>query len=169
MPRPIRRSSGTADSSCLNAGLVLPAAAFALVLAFANQSYAAEAQFGLVDVATGLPASGEAIPVEDEGLEYARDMGSGIASYYGERFAGKPTASGERFDPNALTAAHRSLPFGSRVLVTCEQTGKSVVVTINDRGPFHGDRVIDLSRAAASEIGLIRQGSGPVTLALLTE
>ncbi len=95
-------------------------------------------------------------------------IGEGMASYYGRELAGARTASGERFDPAALTAAHRTLPFGTQVQVTNEATGDSVVVTINDRGPFHGNRVIDLSEAAAKEIGLARMGSGRVQLAVLT-
>lgn len=111
----------------------------------------------------------EAVPEQDEALDNARDLGSGIASYYGDRFAGKPTASGEPFDPTALTAAHRSLPFGSKVLVTSQRTGKSVIVRINDRGPFRAGRIIDLSKAAASRIGLVRQGIGAVNLTLIAE
>jgi rare lipoprotein A len=151
-----------------------------LAAGIAPLAHAAESDsamdFGLVDIATGFPASGAAPPVEydpaaeeEEGLAYARDLGIGIASYYGDRFAGRPTASGQIFDPGELTAAHRTLPFGSRVLVTSEQTGQSVVVTINDRGPYHGNRVIDLSKEAASRIGLIRPGKGPVSMSLLTE
>ena len=68
---------------------------------------------------------------------------------------------------NGYTAAHRTLPFGSRVSVTNPRTGKSVVVRINDRGPFHGGRTIDLSRAAAEEIGIVNRGHGEVELALL--
>lgn len=94
-------------------------------------------------------------------------IGSGDASYYGNELAGNRTASGEIFDPSRLTAAHRTLPLGSEVRVTNAGNGRSVVVTINDRGPFHGNRVIDLSTAAASAIGLIRSGTGRVSLALL--
>ena len=97
--------------------------------------------------------------------EEAHLIGSGRASYYGAGFAGRPTANGERFDPSALTAAHRTLPFGTRVKVTNASNGRSVVVRINDRGPFHGGRVIDLSREAARQIGLIQQGHGMVQLA----
>ena len=96
-----------------------------------------------------------------------QDLGEGVASWYGARFAGRKTASGERFDPGQMTAAHRTLPFGSRVRVT--HSGKSVVVRINDRGPFHGGRVIDLSKAAADELGLVGAGSGRVQLALLED
>ena len=93
-------------------------------------------------------------------------IGGGVASWYGREFAGRRTANGERFDPAQLTAAHRTLPFGTRVRVT-NAAGESVVVRINDRGPFHGGRVIDLSQAAAAELGLVRAGSGRVELALL--
>lgn len=92
-------------------------------------------------------------------------VGAGMASWYGNELAGHRTASGERFDPSDLTAAHRTLPLGSKVRVTYH--GESVVVRINDRGPFARGRVIDLSRAAAEEIGLRRAGSGKVTLAVL--
>ena len=86
------------------------------------------------------------------------------ASYYGPGFAGKLTANGERFDPEQLTAAHRTLPFGSIVKVTNAATGKSVEVKVNDRGPFHGNREIDLSVAAAREIGMLASGTGKVML-----
>jgi rare lipoprotein A len=114
-------------------------------------------QPGAVDLATVDPI------VEAPG----EDLGEGVASWYGARFAGRKTASGERFDPGEMTAAHRTLPFGSRVRVT--HGGKSVIVRINDRGPFHGGRVIDLSKAAADELGLVGAGSGRVQLALLRD
>lgn len=107
------------------------------------------------------------IPVEREPDPVLRGLGSGIASYYGKRFAGRLTANGERFNPRAMTAAHKTLPFGSRVRVTHARTGKSVIVRINDRGPYIRGRTIDLSRAAAEEIGLIRAGHGRVTLELV--
>ena len=100
-------------------------------------------------------------PLEDAG----ESLGTGVASYYGKRFAGRPTASGEIFNPGQMTAAHRTLPFGSKVRVS--RGDKSVIVRINDRGPFHGNRVIDLSRAAAAELGLVNAGRGEVTLALV--
>ena len=93
------------------------------------------------------------------------DIPDGVASWYGPGFAGRKTASGERFDPSQYTAAHRTLPFGSRVRVT--RNGRSVVVRINDRGPFHGGRVIDLSQAAAEDLGIRSAGEGRVELALL--
>jgi rare lipoprotein A len=88
----------------------------------------------------------------------------GDASWYGPNFVGRPTASGETFDPRMLTAAHRTLPFGTRVRVTHLDNGRSVTVRINDRGPFAHGRIIDLSRAAAEAIGLIEQGLGRVRL-----
>ena len=97
------------------------------------------------------------------------DLGTGVASFYGRKFNGRMTASGERFDMTELTAAHRTLPFGSRVRVTNLANGESVIVRINDRGPYSGNRVIDLSRAAATEIGLIGRGSGKVDLQLLDD
>lgn len=86
--------------------------------------------------------------------------GSGIASYY---WQGQQTASGARFNPNGMTAAHRTLPFGTRVQVTNHSNGRSVTVTINDRGPFIKGRVIDLSRGAASAIGMTGQGLARVS------
>ena len=80
---------------------------------------------------------------------------------------GRPTASGEIFDDSQLTAAHRDLPFGTRLKVTSLDTGKSVVVRINDRGPFNYNLILDLSRAAAEEIGLISSGIGPVEIEIL--
>jgi rare lipoprotein A len=88
----------------------------------------------------------------------------GTASYYAEEFHGRKTANGEAFDMNEMTAAHRTLPFGTKVRVTHRVTGKSVIVRINDRGPFKDDRVIDLSLAAAKAVGLIGNGTGPVVL-----
>ncbi len=97
----------------------------------------------------------------------ATPIGPGVASYYGRRFHGRPTASGEAFDMNGLTAAHKTLPFGSRVRVTNPRNGASVVVRVNDRGPFTRGRDIDLSRAAAEQIGIVRSGHGRVELELL--
>ncbi len=97
------------------------------------------------------------------------EIDGGMASYYGNELAGNRTASGERFDPGQLTAAHRSLPFGSMVRVTNTSNGDSVVVRINDRGPFSRGRVIDVSQAAAREIGMHRSGTARVKLALLSD
>lgn len=108
-------------------------------------------------------------PIADIVDETETEIGGGVASYYGNELAGNRTASGERFDPGQLTAAHRSLPFGSMVRVTNTSNGDSVVVRINDRGPFSRGRVIDVSHAAAREIGMHRSGTARVKLALLND
>lgn len=92
---------------------------------------------------------------------------TGIASYYANSLAGRKTASGEPYDPKAMTAAHRKLPFGTVVEVR-RKDGRSVVVRINDRGPFGRGRVIDLSRKAAERIGMIRAGIVDVELRILS-
>ncbi len=102
-------------------------------------------------------------------IDQETEIGGGMASYYGNELAGNRTASGERFNPSQLTAAHRSLPFGSRVRVTNISNGDSVIVRINDRGPFSHGRVIDVSHAAAREIGMHRSGTARVKLALLDD
>ena len=91
----------------------------------------------------------------------------GLASWYGPHFQGKHTASGERFDMNALTAAHRTLPLNSHVRVTDLATGRSVVVRINDRGPYVGDRIIDLSAKAARALGMKKDGVTRVRVELV--
>lgn len=96
-----------------------------------------------------------------------RSRPKGMASWYGPGFHGRRTASGEHFNQYALTAAHRSLPFGTRVRVTNAYNGRSVVVRINDRGPFTRGRVIDLSRKAAQVLGVFSRGSAPVSLDVL--
>ena len=91
----------------------------------------------------------------------------GGASWYGPGFHGKKTASGQRFNQNAMTAAHKTLPLGSVVRVTNRATGKSIEVTINDRGPFVKGRIIDLSAAAAAKLGTKGSGVGAVCIARL--
>jgi hypothetical protein len=122
-------------------------------------------QAGLrVGMGSGLLASALLVP----GQAAARDGGgwrqSGQASWYGGRHAGHRTSSGTVFNPTEMTAAHPSLPLGSRVLVTMRDTGDSVVVTVTDRQPDHGRRIIDLSRGAAERIGLASRGVGEVTI-----
>ncbi len=89
---------------------------------------------------------------------------TGTASWYGRRYHGKKTSSGETYDMYGMTAAHPTLPIPSYVKVTSLDTGKSVIVRVNDRGPFHSDRVIDLSYTAAYKLGLLQKGSGRVTV-----
>jgi rare lipoprotein A len=91
----------------------------------------------------------------------------GVASWYGEEFAGRTTANGEIFDPSQLTAAHRTLPFGTVLDITNPKTQQTVRVRVNDRGPYIGGRVIDLSYAAAQKIGLIEPGIGEVQIAVV--
>jgi len=88
----------------------------------------------------------------------------GIASWYGREFEGRPTASGEIFDASQLTAAHPSLPFGTRLIVTNQHNNKSVTVRVNDRGPFVPARIIDVSRAAAEQLDMIVTGTAPVSV-----
>lgn len=97
------------------------------------------------------PGRGDSAPVQ-----------SGLASWYGGDFQGKPTAQGEPFDMRAYTAAHRSLPLGTHVRVRNLDNGRIVVVRINDRGPYKRGVIIDLSRRAAGELGMVRQGRAPV-------
>lgn len=89
---------------------------------------------------------------------------TGMASYYK---SGYKTASGERFNPNGLTCAHRTLPFGTKLRVTNIKTGKSVIVRVNDRGPFSHGRVLDLSFGAAREVGLVASGVGRISFEIV--
>lgn len=91
----------------------------------------------------------------------------GQASYYSDVYQGEETASGERYDRNAMTAAHPSLPFGTRVRVTNLDNGREVAVRINDRGPFISGRIIDLSYQAAEQLGMIRSGTAPVEVEVI--
>ncbi|QDH24984.1 septal ring lytic transglycosylase RlpA family protein [Neokomagataea tanensis] len=92
----------------------------------------------------------------------------GVASWYGRQFHGRHTSSGEIFNTNALTAAHPTLPIGTKLKVVSEDTGRSVIVTVNDRGPFN-NRIIDLSHAAASQLGMLGSGTAHVKIARLEE
>jgi len=91
----------------------------------------------------------------------------GEASWYGERYHGRTTASGQPFDMNAMTAAHKTLPFGTKVKVTNMANGQAVQVVINDRGPFVPGRIIDLSRGAAAKIGMIKTGVAKVRVEVM--
>ncbi|NEP63423.1 MAG: septal ring lytic transglycosylase RlpA family protein [Symploca sp. SIO2G7] len=112
---------------------------------------------------TGMPAP-QIAQLPSQRVQLQR---SGMASWYGPGFHGRKSASGERFNQNALTAAHRTLPFGTNVLVTNLNNGRSVIVRINDRGPFIRGRVIDLSVAAARVIGMLNSGVAPVNVQVL--
>jgi rare lipoprotein A len=91
----------------------------------------------------------------------------GLVSWYGAQFHARPTASGELFDAGALTMAHPTLPFGTQVLVTNLRNGRSVVVRVNDRGPFVGSRIADLSHAAAAALGMVRRGIASVRIEVM--
>jgi rare lipoprotein A len=104
----------------------------------------------------GLRASPDALP----------SPVSGLASWYADHFHGRRTASGEPYSRYEMTAAHRDLPLGTLLHVSNPETGIGVVVRVNDRGPFHGNRVLDVSRAAASALGLITAGVGQVDIRL---
>jgi rare lipoprotein A len=121
----------------------------------------------LSEVVTSLD---ESLPVADpvaaEEKVY-KAVGQGMASYYGRELAGNRTASGERFNPAGFTAAHRTLPLGTRLRVTNVANGRSVIVRVNDRGPFVGRRLIDVSLGAAQEIQMIRTGTAQVRLELV--
>ncbi|MBA3818159.1 MAG: septal ring lytic transglycosylase RlpA family protein [Deltaproteobacteria bacterium] len=96
--------------------------------------------------------------------EPTSDVQRGKASWYGGSFHGGPTASGERYDKRTMTAAHRTLPFGTRVRVTNLKNGRTVTVRINNRGPYSKGRIIDLSEAAAERLGMIDAGVVPCTV-----
>jgi rare lipoprotein A len=96
-----------------------------------------------------------------------RGVETGQASWYGKAHQGHLTASGERFDMHALTAAHRTLPFGTIVRVTHLKTGRSVDVRINDRGPYHSGRIIDLSYEAARKLGIVGRGTARVKVTVI--
>jgi rare lipoprotein A len=151
------------------AALALPAAAGAPALAEEGAAFAAS----FADIATPAAHTPAAGAVDVGAIEPASEpelgdpIGDGVASYYADKFNGRRTASGETFHNGGYTAAHRSLPFGSKVRVTNPVNGKSVVVRINDRGPFHGGRVIDLTKSAASALGIVQRGHGRVRLALI--
>jgi rare lipoprotein A len=114
------------------------------------------------------PSSPKPSSADPSPARSARQVQRGKATWYGGKFQGRKTASGERFDKHKLTAAHRKLPFGTRVRVTNMSNGRSVVVRINDRGPFGGKgRIIDVSKAAARKLKMIRAGVVEVEVEVL--
>ncbi|QDK44439.1 septal ring lytic transglycosylase RlpA family lipoprotein [Bdellovibrio sp. ZAP7] len=108
----------------------------------------------------GLPSCASAL--------HTGSTAKGKASWYGESHQGNRTASGEKFDLNQLTAAHRTLPMGSMVKVTSLSTGKSVTVRINDRGPFTKGRILDVSQAAAQKLGFIQKGTDHIKMEVVS-
>lgn len=124
----------------------------------------------------GADVPGERIAVADEQVERPRvpekvtprHLVTGEASYYGPGFAGRPTASGETFNPGAMTAAHKTLPFGTRLRVTNLRNGRHVEVRVNDRGPYAHGRVLDLSEGAAARIGMVSSGTARVKVEVVS-
>ncbi len=142
-----RATPGAGRRHDLAAHLPAPVIPFLLLLLLA----------GCTPRGSSLPPAGAG----DDGL-------TGIASWYGGRFHGRRTANGEIYDMNALTAAHRTLPFGTIVEVTNLGNGRKVRLRINDRGPFIKGRIIDVSRRAAKELGFLIDGTAPVRLRIVT-
>jgi rare lipoprotein A len=136
-------------------GLLLACAMFALALPGAAAR--AERQSSTPGVAEITSAIGRGIATVQEG----------VVSWYGAQFHNRKTASGERFDKGAMTMAHPNLPFGTVARVTNLRNGRSVVVRVNDRGPFVGKRIADLSQAAADELGMLRKGLAKVRIEVL--
>lgn len=128
------------------------------------RSNASAVALGILLAACGSTRESAGAPRASGAIGYGDYQDSGLASWYGEELAGSRTASGERFDPGALTAAHRSLPLGSFVEVTSVETGRSIIVRVNDRGPGRRDRIIDLSRGAAQALGTDRHAVANVRL-----
>jgi rare lipoprotein A len=118
--------------------------------------------WAMITLALGLPFAVQA-------AVNAGHLGTGQASYYSNEFAGKRTASGETFNPKAMTAAHRTVAFGSRIRVTNLANGKDVVVRVNDRGPWKKGRIIDISYAAAKKIGMHHSGTARVRLDMVSQ
>jgi len=164
-----RKRSGKAKR-----GFTLAAVAVGVLLlaGCARSAHSEAPRHGLADTAgeISLPVPKPAAPSEAQlalAVPGVTESYVGLASWYGRRFHGRPTASGSLFDMAALTAAHPSLPFGSRVRVTNLANGRSVTVTITDRGPYVEPRVIDLSRAAAEQLGFLDDGLARVRLDVL--
>ena len=123
----------------------------------------------LAQTVTTLDEAVTIAPPEAQAEAVLEMIGQGEASYYGHELAGNRTASGERFNPNAFTAAHRTLPLGTRLKVTNVANGRSVIVRVNDRGPFTRGRVLDVSLAAARRIAMIGPGSAKVKLEIVRD
>jgi rare lipoprotein A len=117
----------------------------------------------------GNPASYEVFGKEYRVMQSAAGFTQdGVASWYGSKFHGQRTSSGETYDMHAMTAAHKSLPLPCYVEVTNHNNGRKAIVKVNDRGPFHGGRIIDLSYAAATKLGVAQTGTAPVSIRVVT-
>ena len=138
--------------------------AFRLALAAFGLALATQAGAQSAAPAPAEPAKEAAAAPAPSTTMASGDAMSGTAAWYGRKFAGRKTASGKRFNPNAMTAAHPTLAFGTRVKVTNTKNKRSAVVTITDRGPTTPGRIIDVSQAAAKKLGFIRSGLTDVSL-----
>jgi rare lipoprotein A len=145
--------------------------AFALAVSLAVATPFAVAQAPATPAPTtapvATPAAAPAAPAAKPAAVASGDGMEGKIAYYGAKFKGRKTASGERFNPAAMTMAHKTLPFGSLVRVTNVKTKKSVVVRVNDRGPSTPDRIGDLTIAAAKKLGITKAGTGDVKLTVV--
>ena len=133
----------------------------------ADELAAGDRLASLTETVSALDESIQIAPPADKAEAVFEMIGQGEASYYGHELAGNRTASGERFNPNGLTAAHRTLPLGTKLRVTNVANGRSVIVRINDRGPFVRNRLIDVSLGAAREIQMVRSGKAQVRLEII--
>ena len=167
---------GASSAQTANTSTGAPSTAAAVDIPFAAQFEGVIDPLGpdLQDIDTFTPDTAVDLDTFDAPIEAVpkpagviRTLGNGVASYYGRRFHGRRTANGERFNMRAMTAAHKTLPFGSLVRVTNRRNGRSVTVRINDRGPFIRGRTIDLSRGAAEQIGMISRGHARVEMELV--
>ena len=162
----LRRLAGGALAIALLVGAWLHLSADdarALPFAHAGATLAAAAQaVRALGPPAGLSAAPPAFPIR-----VVERLALGEASFYARGFEGRRTASGETYRGVAFTAAHRTLPFGTLLRVTNVRNGRSVIVRVNDRGPFHASRVVDLSQAAAREIGMFRRGRAKVKVELV--
>jgi rare lipoprotein A len=127
----------------------------ASILALSTSTVFAQGTSGVAPASASAPASA---PAAAAAPAAAMAGESGKLAWYGKKFAGRKTASGERYDPEAMTMAHKTLPFGTRVKVTNSANKKSVTLRVNDRGPTQADRVGDVSMAAARQLGMIKAG-----------
>jgi peptidoglycan lytic transglycosylase len=148
-------------------GLVVPPLERPLGTRFARaQRLAAFFALALFVLGTALPGDAVARSVKARVKKAKRE--SGVASYYGSEFAFRRTSSGEMFDPHEMTAAHRTLPFGTKIRVTNLANGRRVVLRVNDRGPYRKGRVVDVSYAAARKLGFANRGIARVRIDVLS-
>lgn len=151
------------------ASLVMAASAFAFAQAPATPAVAPAPAPAVTKPAAAAPVAAPVVAPAAAKPASSGDAMEGKAAWYGKRFAGRKTASGKIFNPAAMTAAHNTLAFGTKVKVTNTKNNKSVVLTITDRGPSTPGRIIDVSAAAASKLGFVRAGTADVKLEITAE